>query len=390
MKLSQDKLAPMEGSSPAPVSETPGVKDGADPEPAPREELPTGRAGPGPTTLVLGGSGAKVFAHAGAFAALESLGFPLSRVVASGAGAIFAAAWAGGASAADLTGLADGLSATGVFGAASMPAPTASATLRSFLMDALPTREFGALPRGFTCSALSLSSGAVRHFGLAGQSAVSLIDAVLASASVPGRFEPVDIEGHLFVDGSFAEPLALASAEAGRPELIVAVDTSRADHHAARPVGQDAVLARLQEIVAGVLVGHELHRRPRKGRLVLIKPRLADVPIFADVDVAEVAARGEREASRALATHPRTRYRCDPDRVKQVDRWIETPRDHVYVDVNGAACIHCGLCAAVCVTDGFASVPFGSVVRKLHHYECTRDSACERSCPTGAIQLRNL
>jgi NAD-dependent dihydropyrimidine dehydrogenase PreA subunit len=29
-------------------------------------------------------------------------------------------------------------------------------------------------------------------------------------------------------------------------------------------------------------------------------------------------------------------------------------------------------------------------VRKLHNYECTRDMACERNCPTGAITLRNL
>ena len=35
-------------------------------------------------------------------------------------------------------------------------------------------------------------------------------------------------------------------------------------------------------------------------------------------------------------------------------------------------------------------VPIGDVVRKLHNYECTRDSACERNCPTGAIRLRNL
>ena len=54
------------------------------------------------------------------------------------------------------------------------------------------------------------------------------------------------------------------------------------------------------------------------------------------------------------------------------------------------ACINCGICAVTCATDGFASVPFGSVVRKLHNYECTRDMACERTCPTHAIRLRNL
>jgi len=29
-------------------------------------------------------------------------------------------------------------------------------------------------------------------------------------------------------------------------------------------------------------------------------------------------------------------------------------------------------------------------VRKLSNYECTRDHACARNCPTGAISLGNL
>ena len=63
---------------------------------------------------------------------------------------------------------------------------------------------------------------------------------------------------------------------------------------------------------------------------------------------------------------------------------------HVRLHVDMNACIHCGICAATCVTSGFAAVPIGDVVRKLHNYECTRDGACERNCPTGAIRLGNL
>ncbi len=54
------------------------------------------------------------------------------------------------------------------------------------------------------------------------------------------------------------------------------------------------------------------------------------------------------------------------------------------------ACVHCGVCAAICATDGYAQVPVGNVVRKLHNYECTRDGACERHCPTHAIRLSNI
>ena len=62
----------------------------------------------------------------------------------------------------------------------------------------------------------------------------------------------------------------------------------------------------------------------------------------------------------------------------------------MHLDVDPNKCIHCGICAVTCATNGYADVPLGSVVRKLHNYECTRDAACERSCPTDAIRLHNL
>jgi len=107
-------------------------------------------------------------------------------------------------------------------------------------------------------------------------------------------------------------------------------------------------------------------------------------------DVTEVVRLGEREAYEVLTTHPLTRYLCDPVVVAEEDRKVSSPRDHVRLNVNMNECIHCGICAATCVTNGYAAVPLGDVVRKLHNYECTRDGACERNCPTGAIRLRNL
>jgi NAD-dependent dihydropyrimidine dehydrogenase PreA subunit len=35
-------------------------------------------------------------------------------------------------------------------------------------------------------------------------------------------------------------------------------------------------------------------------------------------------------------------------------------------------------------------VDFGDVVRKVNNYECTRDGACQRNCPTGAVRLIGL
>jgi NAD-dependent dihydropyrimidine dehydrogenase PreA subunit len=48
------------------------------------------------------------------------------------------------------------------------------------------------------------------------------------------------------------------------------------------------------------------------------------------------------------------------------------------------------MCEAVCETEAFWARGERATVRKLSNYECTRDHACARNCPTGAISLGNL
>jgi len=66
------------------------------------------------------------------------------------------------------------------------------------------------------------------------------------------------------------------------------------------------------------------------------------------------------------------------------------PRDYVSVRINPERCIGCGMCEMVCETDAFWARGDKATVRKLANYECTRDHACARNCPTDAIHLGNL
>ena len=134
---------------------------------------------------------------------------------------------------------------------------------------------------------------------------------------------------------------------------------------------------------------HNLHRYA-DDRTVVIKPKVSHLGLLDMPDVQEIVRLGEREALEVLTTHPLTRYLCNHEAVAEEDRMVARPRDHVHLDVDMNACIHCGICAATCATQGYAAVPIGDVVKKLHNYECTRDMACERNCPTGAIRLRNI
>jgi NAD-dependent dihydropyrimidine dehydrogenase PreA subunit len=90
-----------------------------------------------------------------------------------------------------------------------------------------------------------------------------------------------------------------------------------------------------------------------------------------------------------LTSHAATRdfARCD---VIEGLTCPVTPRDFVRVRIDPTACIGCGMCEAVCETDAFLAGAERATVRKPSNYECTRDHACARNCPTGAISLGNL
>ena len=163
------------------------------------------------------------------------------------------------------------------------------------------------------------------------------------------------------------------------------------DHHAATPYRATLphILFQTYDLMGVALNEHNLHRYA-DDKVVLMRPKVGHIGVLDSPDVSELIRLGEREALEMLTTHSLTRYLCDPDTVVEVDRTIRRPRDYVQLDVDPGACIHCGICAVTCATNGFAEVKLGSVVRKLHNYECTRDMACERSCPTRAIRLHNL
>ena len=67
-----------------------------------------------------------------------------------------------------------------------------------------------------------------------------------------------------------------------------------------------------------------------------------------------------------------------------------TPRDYVSIHIDPTRCIGCGMCEMVCETEAYWARGEKASVRKLRNYECTRDHACARNCPTDAISLGNL
>jgi len=350
--------------------------------------------------LVLGGGGMRGWTHIGVLRALERLGLGVDEVIGTSMGAVMGALFASGMDSHAIERAASEFSVKDYFKlnllkflvkgyrhASVYKGKAFMASLKKFL----PQQSFEDLKIPFFCNALSLTSGVTQYFGLPKAPQLPLADAVYASSSLPGIFEPLEIDGDYFIDGGMAEVLCLKLAHARRPDLIIAVDLTIKDHHTKTPYRATLphILFQTYELMGIALNEHNLHRFVDE-KTVLLKPKVGHMGVLDTPDVSELVRLGEREALEVLTTHSLTRYLCNTGVVEEVDRTIRQPRDYVQLEVDMNTCINCGICAATCATEGYAAVPLGDVVRKLHNYECTRDMACERSCPTRSIRLRNL
>jgi NTE family protein len=355
---------------------------------------------PRKTVLVLGGGGMRGFCHIGVVRAIERLGLQVDEVVGTSMGAVIGALYASGLHSRQIEEVAGEISIKDYFKINLLKflvrgyrhaSVYKGRTFHDLLARWLPFSSFEALQRPFFCNAMSLTTGASRFFGMPGSERTSVADAVYASACLPTIFEPMMIGGDHYVDGGMTETLALRIARARHADLVIGVDLSHRDLHAKVPYKASLphIVFQTYEVMGQALNEHNLHQYA-DDKTVIVKPKVSHLGLLDMPDVQEIVRIGEQEAVQVLATHPLTRYLCKAEVLGEEDRKISRPRDHVQLDVDMNACIHCGICAATCVTHGYAAVPIGDVVKKLHNYECTRDMACERNCPTGAIRLGNI
>ncbi|MEZ5964363.1 MAG: patatin-like phospholipase family protein [Planctomycetota bacterium] len=363
--------------------------------------VPVALARPRPrTVLVLGGGGMKGFAHVGVIRALERLGIVVDEIYGTSMGAVIGGLYASGRESYEIEETLAELDLKSIFRLNLLKflvkgyrhaSVYKGRAFHQLLRDKITAKTFTELKVPFVCNALSLTTGALRYFGLPGTPEIPVADAIYASSCLPGVFEPIVIDGDHYIDGGMAETVPLKAAKARKADLVIAVDLSRRNHH--KPVPYRATLPHIlfqtYEIMGSVLNEYNLHRHVTS-EVVLLKPRVEAVGLLDEPDLTEVVRLGEREALEVLTTHANTRHLCDPTVSRQVERTIHAPRDYVALTVDMNACIHCGVCAITCATHGFADVPIGNVVRKMHNYECTKDSACERNCPTRAIRLGNI
>lgn len=142
--------------------------------------------------------------------------------------------------------------------------------------------DFNDLPIPFRCRATDLTAAKSVVF-----SRGSLQDAVRASASLPGVFQPFEMDGHEFVDGAILDNLPTSDVKAMKADVIIAFSLPLG------PVGNgdmDSIIGVLQRAFAvGIEVNEE---RERKLANILIMPDITGLSSSDYSKTDELAARG--------------------------------------------------------------------------------------------------
>lgn len=351
------------------------------------------------TVLVLGGGGMRGMAHVGVIKALARLGIQYDAIVGTSIGALIGALAAGGVPVDRMEEIVQNLQKEDYFKLNFvkflLKGVRASSvyrgdTFRQRLAEILPDLDFDSMKMPFFCNAVCLETGGLAFWGAPGMRDISLVDAVYSSCCLPGIFEPFQRDGYHYMDGGIVDPLPMRFAKAMRPDLVLAVDltvkaTFKTPNYKDRVV---STLYRSFEIAEEIIVEQLLHMH-QDHRTVVIQPKVGHLARFEFSDVPEVVRLGEEEALRVVTSHAATRSLVRDDLLDGLACPV-TPRDYVSIRIDSEACIGCGNCEMVCETQAFWAQGERAEVRKLSNYECTRDHACSRNCPTGAIHLGNL
>lgn len=240
--------------------------------------------------LVLGGGGAKGFAHIGVIKMLESHGITPDIVVGTSAGSVVGSLYAAGYNGFQLQELAFSLDTNMIKDLTlASHGVLKGEKLQNYINQLIKHRPIEKLNIPFGAVATDITTGRIVLFraGNTGQ-------AVRASSSIPGVFQPTVIGGQRYVDGGVVSPVPVEAAKKMGADFIIAVDISS---KASNQVAEGALGIMYQSVT---IMGERIGEGELKLADVVLRPRVGKMG-GADFEQRNVAIlEGEKVTMQAL------------------------------------------------------------------------------------------
>lgn len=265
--------------------------------------LPGPAAAPSPSPastirigIALGGGAAKGFAHIGVIKMLEANGFAPDVVAGTSAGSVVGAMYASGMNAFELQVKAVALDESKIrdlqFSTGGL---VLGQKLEDYVNEQVHRQPLERLAKPFAAVATRLEDGERTVFvrGNTGQ-------AVRASSSVPGVFQPVAIGKFHFVDGGMVSPVPVDAARQLGADVVIAVDIS----NKARGASPSDLFSTLGQSIA--IMGQKLGQAELERADVIVRPQVLDIGPADFAQRNSAILEGEKAA---LAVMPQIRER---------------------------------------------------------------------------------
>lgn len=249
---------------------------------------------PAPTKLkiglALGGGAAKGFAHIGVIKMLEASGIHPDVVAGSSAGSVVGALYASGMDAFALQETAFGLDEAEIRDVRLFSGGLVQGrALQDYINQLLHHQSIEQLKIPFAAVATQLETGQRTVFvrGNTGQ-------AVRASSSIPGVFEPAAINGKHYVDGGVVSPIPVDAARQLGADFVIAVDIST------KPSGSNpqGMMNIVGQTIA--IMGQQLGTQETARADVVIRPSLGGIGPTDFEQKNQAILEGERAALAAI------------------------------------------------------------------------------------------
>ncbi len=240
--------------------------------------------------IALGGGAAKGFAHIGVIKMLEANGLTPAVVAGTSAGSVVGALYASGMNAFELQEKAVDLDEAKIRDLQlSSGGLILGQKLEDYVNAQVQRKPLERLSKPFVAVATRLEDGERTVFarGNTGQ-------AVRASSSIPGVFQPVPIGKYHFVDGGLTSPVPVDAARQLGADLVIAVDIS----NKARGKVADHMLGTMGQSIA--IMGQKLGEAELARADVIIRPKVLDMGPADFSQRAQAIVEGEKAALTAM------------------------------------------------------------------------------------------